>query len=60
MENAFAILLQTGATELWPEESHPWLHVIARFGPYALGAVLMFLVVRARPPETVPRPVRAR
>lgn len=47
MENAFAILLQTGATELWPEESHPWLHVIARFGPYALGAVLMFLVVRA-------------
>ncbi|MBK7876159.1 MAG: hypothetical protein IPJ77_10455 [Planctomycetes bacterium] len=47
MTNPFAILLQTGATELWPEESHPWLHLLARFGPYALGAVLAFLVVRA-------------
>lgn len=47
MIRTIAMLPQTGATDLWTEERHPWLFELARWGPYALGALLLFLVTRA-------------
>lgn len=41
------LLAQHGATELWPQESHPWLFELAQIGPWLLVAALGVLIVRA-------------
>jgi putative membrane protein len=43
----FARVLQRGADEAWDADQHPWLHPIAVIGPWVLGAISAFLVLRA-------------
>ena len=40
-------LFQAGTSDVWEPGAHPWLYRFGEIGPYLLGALVLFFVVRA-------------
>lgn len=47
MSASLATFLQSGATDAWSEDAHPFLYYVAEYGPWVAGLVLALLVARA-------------